>query len=87
MSIVEGRLDRYHCKISGTHDTLPVKLDRNSFEYSNIFVTAALHNSASPGGPIHADSKMRVAFVGNDVVRLDVQQHAYNPAPDFLRTN
>ena len=35
------------------------------------------------GGPIHADSKIRAAFVGNDVVRLEVQQHACPPAPEF----
>ena len=44
------------------------------FAYSDYVLTGCFNNTASHGGPIRAGATVRVAFVGNCIVRLEVTQ-------------
>jgi hypothetical protein len=42
------------------------------FCYSDYEVTAGFNNSASHGGPIREGLPVRVSYIGNTIVRLEV---------------
>jgi len=42
------------------------------FAYSDDVVTAGFHNSSSHGDPIHEGLYVRVTYLGNLIVRLEV---------------
>ena len=65
------------------HDVEKIEVDGHIFTYSDYISTPAFHITESHGGPIHADSKVRLAFSGQDIVRVEVQQKACPKAPDF----
>src|SRR5262245_10554228 len=44
------------------------------FEYSDYVVTAGFNHTSSHGGPIRAGLRVRVTFVGDTIVRLEVEQ-------------
>ena len=45
---------------------------KKCFQYSDYVVTAAFNHSASHGGPIRNGLAVRVTFVGNAIVKLEV---------------
>ena len=49
------------------------------FSYSDYVVTAGFNNTSSHGGPIREGLPVRVTFVGNEIVRLEVAKDM--PAP------
>ncbi len=44
----------------------------NCFQYSDFVLTAGFNNTSSHGGPIHEGLPVRVTFVGDTIVRLEV---------------
>jgi len=44
----------------------------NCFDYSDNVITAGFNNTSSHGGPIREGLNVRVMFVGNSIVRLEV---------------
>ncbi len=82
-SVVEGCVERFHPMPASGHDTERMQVGGHAFEYSDDIVTPGFHNSASHGGPLDDASKVRVRFVGDQIVRLEVQPHACPSAPDF----
>jgi hypothetical protein len=44
------------------------------FSYSDYLVTAGFHNTASHGGPVRAGLYVRVTYLGNLILRLEVAQ-------------
>jgi len=47
-------------------------VERVCFEYSDYVETPGFHNAASHGGPIRVGLPVRVSYVGNTIVRLEV---------------
>ena len=45
-----------------------------TFSYSDYILTGCFNNAASHGGPIKAGLTVRVSYVGNCIVRLEVAQ-------------
>ncbi len=84
LSVIEGCLQHFHPMPETGHDEEQIEVGGQVFTYSDyIETTPAFNRTESHGGPIHADSKVRLAFSGNDIVRVEVQQKACPPAPEF----
>jgi hypothetical protein len=47
----------------------------HQFSYSDYVITQAFNNMATHGGPIREGLKVKIWFVGNDILRLDVAQN------------
>ena len=47
-------------------------VDGHYFSYSDYVVTAGFNHTSSHGGPIRSGINVRVTFVGNVIVRLEV---------------
>lgn len=84
LSVVEGCLQHFHPMPQTGHDEEQIEVGGQVFTYSDyIETTPAFNRTESHGGPIHADSKVRLAFSGNEIVRVEVQQKACPAAPEF----
>ena len=44
----------------------------HTFSYSDYVTTSAFHTTRSYGGPIRAGLRVRVTYVGNSIVRLEI---------------
>ncbi|MEW1780679.1 hypothetical protein AB0305_00625 [Arthrobacter sp. NPDC080086] len=44
------------------------------FEYSDYIVTSGFNNTRSHGGPIHEGLQVRVSYVGNTIVKLEIAE-------------
>ena len=42
------------------------------FEYSDFVITGGFNNTSSHGGPIHEGLQVRVSYVGNAIVKLEI---------------
>jgi len=44
------------------------------FEYSDYVVTSGFNNTSSHGGPIRAGLRVRVTYVGNSILKLEIAE-------------
>jgi hypothetical protein len=49
-------------------------VDGKRFSYSDFIVTSGFHNAASHGGPIRAGLYVRVSYIGNVILRLEIAE-------------
>jgi len=88
LSFVEGCLQGYHPMPVGGHEYERIAVAGKQFAYSDFDETSPkFHNAASHGGPIHADSAVKIWYAGSSIVRLMVSDHACTPAPDILMSS
>jgi len=82
--ITEGCLKSFHSmsRLVG-HDVERLEIGNEAFSYSDSVYTAAFHQPEVAGGPIHADSRVRIQSIGTKIVRLEVADHACPFAPDL----
>lgn len=80
---VEGCLEGFHRMPEGGHDTERIRVGGRSFEYSDFIITPAFNNTESHGGPIHATSRVRIGYVGSDIVKLETIDDVCPRAPDL----
>jgi hypothetical protein len=71
-SVVEGVVSQFHPMPASGHDNERFCVGNNCFEYSDFEGTAAFNNTSSHGGPIREGLPVRVTFVGNAIVKLEV---------------
>jgi len=84
LSVVEGCLQHFHPMPQEGHDEEKIEIGGQVFTYSDYDESSPGFNRAeSHGGPIHADSKVRLAFSGKDIVRVEVEQKVCPAAPEF----
>lgn len=91
---VEGCLDQFHPGLSAPSESDSGlerwKVAGREFYYGADEVRLGYHQVEPGGGLVHADSRVRVGYVRdevrghNDIVRLEVTQHACPPAPDLF---
>ena len=67
------------------HDEERIRVNGEGFSYTDYDLSPRFHNSEGHGGPIHADSAVKVWFEGNNIVRLAVSDHACPIAPDIAQ--
>lgn len=83
VAVTQGCLQAFHPMPVSGHDTERLKINGQTFAYSDYIITRAFHQTESHGGPVHADSKLKVSHVDGDIVRLEVADHACPTAPDI----
>jgi hypothetical protein len=75
-SVVEGRVTDFHPMPYQGHQSECFSVRSQTFCYSDYEVTAGFNNSASHGGPIREGLPVRVSYIGNTIVRLEVRSDA-----------
>lgn len=90
---VEGCLDQFHPGLSNPSESDSGlehwTVSGQEFYYAADEVRLGYHQVEPGGGLVHADSWVRVGYVSdevlghNDIVRLEVTQHACPSAPDL----
>jgi hypothetical protein len=84
LSITEGCLQGFHPMREGGHEDELVRVNGKQFSYSDYDVSSIhFNNTESHGGPIHADSAVKIWYTGNNIIRLEVRDHACAKAPDL----
>lgn len=92
---VEGCLDQFHPGLASSSEadsgTEQWYVAGQLFDYGPDEIRIGYHATEPGGGIVHADSRVRVGYVRdevlarNDIVRLEVAQHACPAAPDYAR--
>jgi hypothetical protein len=90
---VEGCLDLFHPGLASSSESDSGReqwsVAGHLFDYGPDEVRLGYHATEPGGGIVHADSRVRVGYVRdnllarNDIVRLEVTQHACPAAPDY----
>ena len=79
---VEGCLKSFHPADHDGHDAESFTIGNLGFSFNEGDDTAGFHHTQSHGGPIHADSRLKLKSVDGVIVRLEVLDHACLHAPD-----
>lgn len=87
LSYTEGCIQNFHPMPEDGHDEEKIEINGVNFSYSDFEDSLGFHNTESHGGPVHADSAIRLWYNGNTIVRLEVRDHACVRAPDLTHTN
>ena len=74
LSVVEGTVENFVPMPYGGHARESFTVAGRHFSYSNYILTAGFHNAASHGGPIKPGLHVRLTYVGNDILRVEVAE-------------
>jgi hypothetical protein len=84
-SVVEGQVENFHPMPAEGHQDECFSVKYKTFCYSDFVLTAGFNNTASHGGPIRAGLAVRVAYVGDHILRLEVSdQGTPEEKPDTI---
>jgi hypothetical protein len=72
VTVVEGLVTQFEPMPAAGHAMERFCVRDACFEYSDYVITAGFNNTSSHGGPIREDLPVRVTFVGNTIVKLEV---------------
>lgn len=70
--VVEGLVRDFKPMPSSGHSMERFCVEEACFEYSDYVVTSGFNNTASHGGPIRDGLPVRVSYIGNTIIRLEV---------------
>jgi hypothetical protein len=73
-SVVEGPVTQFVPMPYTGHSEESFVVGGKRFSYSDFIVTSGFHNTASHGGPIRAGLYVRVSYVGNVILRLEIAE-------------
>ena len=83
LAFVEGCLQGFHPMPHSGHDSERLLIAGRRFSYSDFDESSpAFNNTEAYGGPIHADSSVRIWHSGNSIIRLEVRDHSCPSAAD-----
>ncbi|HEY1933364.1 MAG TPA: hypothetical protein VGG99_15230 [Acetobacteraceae bacterium] len=71
-SVVEGPVTHFVPMPYGGHADESFVVEGHRFAYSDYVMTPGFHNSASHGGPIREGLYVRIAYVGNTILRVQI---------------
>ena len=74
LQVVEGVVTNFKPMPPTGHAMEKFCVSGTCFEYSDFIVTAGFNNTSSHGGPIREGLQVRVAHVGNAIVKLEVAE-------------
>jgi len=75
-SVVDGPVTKFRPMPYQGHQDECFSVQSQTFCYSDYVVTAGFNNSASHGGPIREGLPVRVSYIGNTIVRLEVASNS-----------
>ena len=70
--VVEGLVRDFKPMPYSGHSMERFCVEEACFEYSDYVVTSGFNNTASHGGPIRDGLPVRVSYIGNTIIRLEV---------------
>lgn len=73
-SVVEGPVTNFVPMPYAGHAQEHFTVSGQRFSYSDYSMASSFHNSASYGGPIHEGLQVRITYVGNSILRLEIAQ-------------
>jgi hypothetical protein len=73
-AVVEGRVTEFVPMPYSGHSEESFTVGGHRFAYSDYVVTTGFHNTSSHGGPIHEGLYVRITYLGNLIVRLEVRE-------------
>lgn len=74
--VVEGTVENFDPMPSSGHKMESFTVNGIRFEYSDFEVTPGFNNAASRGGPIREGLKVRISYIGNTILKLEVPASA-----------
>jgi len=81
-SVAEGQVTNFHPMPYEGHQEECFSVQTQTFCYSDYVITSGFNNTASHGGPIHEGLPVRVTYIGNAIVRLEVRRDALPSSAD-----
>lgn len=75
-NIVEGAVENFDPMPYEGHKSETFTVDGVKFSYSDYQVTPGFNNATSHGGPIQEGLPVRISYIGNTIVKLEVAQTA-----------
>src|SRR5271156_1511977 len=72
-SIVQGKVEDFHPMPPQGHSAECFSVQNHRFCYGDNIISAGFNNDSAHGGPIRAGLPVRIAYVGDDILRLEVQ--------------
>ncbi len=74
-SIVEGPVADFHPMPYSGHQMETFSVNGVQFSYSDYVIVPCFNNAASHGGPIHQGLRVRIAYSGDCILKLEVATH------------
>jgi hypothetical protein len=73
-SVVEGTVSQFTPMPAAGHSKERFCVKDRCFEYSDFIITGGFNNTSSHGGPIYEGLPVRVTYVGDTIVRLEIKR-------------
>jgi hypothetical protein len=74
--VAEGAVEDFHPMPYGGHQDECFSVQRVRFCYSDYGPTPGFNNTSSHGGPIRAELPIRVSYVGNTILKLEIRSES-----------
>jgi hypothetical protein len=74
-STVEGTVTNFHPMPYSGHPNETFSVNGMQFSYSDYVLIPCFNNTSSHGGPIHEGLRVRIAYSGNCILKLEVSQN------------
>ncbi|MEE2733508.1 MAG: hypothetical protein VYA55_21990 [Pseudomonadota bacterium] len=71
-NVIEGKVENFDPMPAEGHKMESFTVKGVKFEYSDFMVTPGFHNAASRGGPIKEGLPVRISYIGNTILKLEV---------------
>src|SRR5664279_1807936 len=72
-SIVQGQVEDFHPMPPQGHSAECFSVEHQRFCYGDNIISAGFNNDSAHGGPIRAGIPVRIAYVGVDILKLEVR--------------
>lgn len=74
-STVEGIVTNFHPMPYSGHQDESFSVNGVQFSYSDFVLVPCFNNAASHGGPIHEGLRVRIAYSGNCILKLEISRN------------
>ena len=73
-NVVKGKVSNFRPMPYGGHAIEKFCVKDHCFEYSDYVISGGFNNTSSHGGPIRKGLPVRITFIGNKIIKLEVAQ-------------
>jgi hypothetical protein len=85
-SIAEGEVTEFHPMPYSGHQRETFSVNGVQFSYSDYVINPCFNNTASHGGPIRAGERVRIAYSGDCIFKLEIKEDELPTASDRAAT-
>lgn len=72
-SVVEGVVEKFVPMPKQGHAMESFCVKNTCFRYSDFIVTGGFNNTSSHGGPIHEDLIVKISYIGDVIIKLEIR--------------